>query len=127
MDNVRSMIREALNDVAQCQGEGWFVIIEEPISQKFVQFACRLDEGLIFDLPSEDLSAEEFEVAKTLLSAYDIPFQTWDFGAINGVQAGSFGKLIGQDLMQAEDIAYDVFMKVYHLDPKVSLKITIDR
>ena len=51
-------VREALSRLLT-RPSGAFVIIEEPRSGKFVQFAGSKDEPLLLDLPSQTLSPDE--------------------------------------------------------------------
>ena len=55
---VESAIRMILENI----GEGWFIILEEPETEKFVQFAYDEGSGLVFDLPFQALDDPEIDI-----------------------------------------------------------------
>ena len=68
-------IENSINSLVKKDGDGWFLIIEEPESMKFVQFAWGETEGIIFNIPSQTLSKEELELVSNKLKDYGIEYE----------------------------------------------------
>ena len=65
-------VRDALTRLLT-RPSGAFVIIEDPQSGKFVQFAGSKDEPLLLDLPSQTLSPDEMTKAKAVFAEFGYP------------------------------------------------------
>ena len=122
---IESAIRLTLDNV----GEGWFIIIEEPTDEKFVQFAYDEDTGLIFDLPFQALDEDELARARQVLGEAGVGDETASvFDAPDGTKIGeqrSFNAMIGRDVERAVDLVHRVFTYVYGFDDKTRFNITI--
>ena len=131
LSNIERDINQAVDELVRKEGDGWFMIIEDPRTRKFIQFAWGATEGFIFDLPSQALDQIELQRAKEVLSNYDIVLETWAVydrpnGKVVGEQSG-FNKDIGDAPELAKKIALDVFKEVYRVDPKTDLGVTIEK
>lgn len=134
-NNMKTTIKTALESLLKNSGDGWFCIIEEPKTEKFVQFAYDQKEGIWFDLPKPALTDEELELAKTLLAKYDIKLFAPSIGAdVEDLDCGlnedvfkTFNKHLGTDIELATEIAYAVMRKVYKLGEDTNLDITLTR
>lgn len=150
---MKKTIETALEMLVKNSGEGWFCILEEPKTEKFVQFAYDEDEGIFFDLPRPALTKKEFESASEVLSGYDItlsesqiPEQSpehnpdcdcgcdddecdCDDGCCcsHGEPFETFNKHLGNDTQLAGEIAYAVMREVYKLKENTKLNVTIMR
>jgi len=115
----RLIIGEALSHLL-AGPDGTFVIIEEPKSGKFVEFAFTNEKAVIFDLPSISLSTKEVARAKAI-------FDKWGYASpethrLQGYP-GSFGVQeitifnvgLGKDIGRATELAVTFFEKVYKL------------
>lgn len=96
-----------------------FVIFEEQISGKFVQFAGSADEELLLDLPTQSLSEVEQARAKRFFEALKISgprkyalYADKTLEIIGGVQT-SFQTKFGRDPQLAARVALDIFEQVY--------------
>ena len=122
---IESAIRLTLDNV----GEGWFIIIEEPTDEKFVQFAYDEDTGLIFDLPFQALDEDELARARQVLGEAGVGDETASvFDAPDGTKIGeqrSFNAMIERDVERAVDLVHRVFTYVYGFDDKTRFNITI--
>ena len=113
------------------EGPHSFVIFEEPISGKYVQFAGNKNEDLLFDLPSDQLSKEEFDKAKAILATYDITHEispTYT-DATETVEAGTlavFSKHIDNDIDLAVELTSRIMVDVFGFDTTVELTIHTD-
>ena len=65
-------IREALSGLLG-RLQGAFLILEEPDSGKFVQFAGSREEPLMLDLPCQALSEKEAENARVFFEEHGVP------------------------------------------------------
>ena len=72
---MQERIRSALLTILQNSGDDWFIIIEEPEHEKFVQFAFDESAGLFFDLPFQALTKAELATAKSLFAGLAIDSQ----------------------------------------------------
>lgn len=108
---------------------GAFVIIEEPNSGKFIQFAGSEKEPLLLDLPSQTLTQDEMKKAVAVFSelGHQGPetYQTQDYPG--GPPAGeqmSFVVTFGKDVDKATELAVAVLQRVYGFKEGTSLKLT---
>jgi hypothetical protein len=123
--NYQEQIHDALQRLLQRRNDNAFLIIEEPKTRKFVQFAGSASEGLAFDLPSQTLSAEELSRAKRALATIGIRFDEWDVydkpgGTVVGKQSG-FSKSLGRDLAEATKLTLMIFIEVYDIKEPYNL------
>ncbi len=128
---MQERIRSALLAILQNTGDDWFIIIEEPEHEKFVQFAFDESSGLFFDLPFQALTKSELKRAGSLFAGLAIepqkaPMLDKPGGKETGVQE-SFNHHVGRDIDQAVNLAYRVFKEVYAFDDSVRLDVTIMR
>jgi hypothetical protein len=135
---MKNTIETALDTLLKNSGEGWFCIIEDPKTEKFVQFAYDEEEGLWFDLPKPALTKKELEVALDLLSGYDIKLMApgiEDEDCEHGNEDcecheevfETFNKHLGRDKQLAAEIAYAVMRQVYNLKDDTKLDVTLTR
>ncbi len=122
------IIREALARLLE-RPSGAFVIIEEPKSGKFIQFAGSINESLLLDLPTQTLSAEEFEKAKSVFDEFGysgpktIQLQEYPGGPPAG-EYTSFMAKFGRDVDRATQFSVVVLYQVYGLTDRTRLKLT---
>ena len=124
-------IRDEIEKMMKKDGPHTFVIFEEPLSGKFVQFAGNKQEELLFDLPSDQMDKEELERAKKILSEYGIIHQTSPtysdetemeiVGTLN-----VFSKRINNDIDFAEELASRVMTEIFGFSKNIELKIETD-
>jgi hypothetical protein len=130
-NNMKKTIETALDTLLKNSGEGWFCIIEDPKTEKFVQFAFDEEEGLWFDLPKPALTKKELEVALDLLSGYDIKLITPGIEDEDDEDDDdvfeTFNKHLGTDKQLAAEIAYAVMRQVYNLKDDTRLDVTLTR
>ncbi len=126
-----TQIKSSINSLVKNDGDGWFLIIEEPESMKFVQFAWGETEGIIFNLPSQTLSTEELELASKKLKYYGIEYEAWPSSDAAGEviidEQGGFNKNLGNDAALAQKLASLILYEVYGLDRSVEFSVTIDK
>ena len=108
---------------------GAYVIIEDPVFGKYVQISGSVREPLVFDLPRQLLTLDEFERACQLFGqlghAGPETFEVYD--SANGRAAGtqtSFILSFGDDVERATELALKVFAGVYAVGDNVALIIT---
>lgn len=128
---MQERIRSALLTILQNNGDDWFIIIEEPEHEKFVQFAFDEPTGLFFDLPFQALTKDELEKARSLfarlaIDSQKVPVLDQPGGKEIGQQE-SFNHHVGRDIDMAVNFAYSVFREVYALDDSARLDVTIMR
>lgn len=128
---MKERIEKAVEVLLQNAGDDWFMIIEEPAQEKFVQFAYDEESGLFFDLPFQALTQEELARARKVMAELSIAAAanaTFDEpgGREIGVQE-SFNHHVDRDVKLAVDIAYRVFREVYGYGDSTRLDITIMR
>ncbi len=122
------MVREALTRLLT-RPPGAFVIIEEPRSGKFVQFAGSKNEPLLLDLPFQTLSSEEITKAKALfielgyLGPQTYQVQESPGGPPAGEQT-SFNVKFGNNVDKATELAVTVLHRVYGFGEDTKLKLT---
>lgn len=109
------VLRLKLRALTQRTNANTFLIITEPASQKYVQFAGRT---LFFDLPQQTLSDAEMARASEVLKRYGISGPvTYRLGEdYKGPRQTSFQKDLAGDVPQAAAMAEAVFFEVYGFD-----------
>lgn len=126
---MKKRIESAIRLILENTGEGWFIILEEPVDEKFVQFAYDEDSGLIFDLPFQALTDDELTRARQVLGEAGIGDETAGlYDAPDGEQIGeqtSFNAMVGRDVDRAVELVHRVFTYVYGFDDKTRFNITI--
>ncbi len=115
-------ISSAIDLVCGNSGDGWFVIFEEPETEKFVQFAFDEESGLYFDLPTMNLSADERTNALFIFRQFgvDLGDQIENFPESINLEIGFEKKL-------AIQLSEKVFAEIFKFDETCSINITIDR
>ncbi|GAB4275090.1 MAG: hypothetical protein Kow0029_15950 [Candidatus Rifleibacteriota bacterium] len=123
MNNIYDRMKLALNIIIGNKGDGWFVIMEEPDSEKFVQFAFDEDSGLYFDCPIMAFSDDELRAAHRVMKrfgvSFDDPKADQDFSSINTD--------VGFDAELGAQIASAFFREVFLFSDNVSFNIEISR
>lgn len=128
---MKERIESAVKLILQNSGDGWFMIFEEPKSEKFVQFAFDEESGLIFDLPFQALTQLEKDSAGMLLSSMGVAPATAEVldgpdGDCIGQQC-SYQAEIGYDAEMAVSLAYRVMREVYGFRDGTRIDVTINR
>ncbi len=124
----QQLIYAALERLLARSNQDAFLIIEEPKSQKFVQFAGSSEEPLIFDLPAQGLSEEELERAKALFADYDIEMEAtpiYEDESMERIvdQQYGFSAILDQELELAVELASLVLLEVYGLEADAKLTL----
>jgi hypothetical protein len=120
--NQHRVVEEALDRLLTRGGEA-FVVFEDKASGKFVQFSGSMDEPLLLDVPSQELSDVEFERARTFFRDLDVSFTSdGQNGQVSGIE-GSFQLLLGQDTKRGADLTLCIFAEVFQLPAEFSLSI----
>jgi len=113
-------IKAALQRVLARINTDAFLIIEEPNTKKYVQFASGAVDELMFDLPAIALSADEFERAKVMLKEYDIEATEMNMTNPDGTPAEpmrTFNSELGPNIERAAELSTRVLFDVYQFDP----------
>ncbi len=116
-DTVRNALTRLLT-----QPLGAFVIIEEPLSGKFVQFGGSKDEPLWLDLPSQTLSPDEMTRAKAVFAEFGYAGAEVDHDPAG--QDTNFIVKFGTDVDKATELAVAVLHRVYKFGDDTKLKLT---
>ena len=122
-------IEEALRWLLEHGGPDSFVIIEEPRTTKFAQFAGSRKEPLLLDLPSQALDDAEMARAKTLFAELGVEGpEEWDVydpftGQVAGKQVG-FLMAFGRDAPRAAATTWRIFREVYRFPADTALAVT---
>lgn len=128
---MKERIESAVRLILKNSGDGWFMIFEEPKSEKFVQFAYDEESGLIFDLPFQALTKLERDTAGVLLSGMGVGSAAGEiFDGPDGDHIGqqcSFQAEIGFDAEIAISLAYRVMREVYGFRDDTRIDVTINR
>ncbi|PKL46932.1 MAG: hypothetical protein CVV42_14660 [Candidatus Riflebacteria bacterium HGW-Riflebacteria-2] len=128
---MKKRIESAIRLILENSGEGWFIILEDPAEEKFVQFAYDEDTGLIFDLPFQALNTDELARAKQVLGEAGVGDESAGvFDGVDGEQIGeqrSFNAMVARDVDQAVDLVHRVFTYVYGFDEKTRFNVSIGR
>lgn len=128
---MKERIKNAIETLLHNTGDDWFIIIEEPVHEKFVQFAYDEESGLFFDLPFQALTSAELEKAGKLMTEFSIAAEkaaTFDRpgGREIGVQE-SFNHHVGRNTELAVNLAWRVFLEVYGCNEETRLDVSIMR
>jgi hypothetical protein len=122
------IIRAALSRL-MARPVGAFLIVEDPGSGKFVQFAGSEREPLMLDLPAQVLSSEEMARAKAVFREFGHPgpetYETRDRpgGPPTGTRT-SFVVAFGRDVDKATELAVAVLHRIYGIREGAPLKLT---
>lgn len=122
MNKIFERMKTALQIAVQNQGEGWFIIMEEPESESFVQFAWDEGEGLVFDCPTMSFSDEELAIAIKVMARFGVNHEH-----PSGDDFASFLGNVGQNIDLAAQIATAMFGEVFGFSEDVRFDITINR
>ncbi|HNX77862.1 MAG TPA: hypothetical protein PLM07_15025 [Candidatus Rifleibacterium sp.] len=128
---MKERIKKAIETILLNRGEDWFIIIEEPDGERFVQFTFDEGCGLFFDLPFQALDKIELERARNLMTEFSIsavknPVFNEPGGRETGTQE-SFNHHVGLDANLAVMLAFRVFTEVYELAETTALNVSIMR
>jgi len=122
-------IHDAFGWLLRQEGNEAFVVIEEPRSGKFVQFAGSREAPLLLDLPGQTLDPSEMDRARVLFHKLGVEGpEEWDVhdpltGKVAGKQVG-FQMKLGRDPRRAADIASRVFQEVYCFSADIKLHVS---
>jgi hypothetical protein len=111
------LIADALRDLLAGTTDGAFVVVEDPDTGKFMQFAGSSDEPLVLDLPRQAMTTEEVTRAERLFAESD---------KVNS-EDGSFQIEFGRDASTAAKLALRVFHDVYLINDSSKLRIVDER
>ena len=148
---MKERIANAINLLTTNRGDDWFTVLEEPKSEKFIQFTYDESYGLQIDLPVVALQPDELQKAEKLLAEYSIEKieiepseddccccgdkeehgENCDCDCCDGEKEceevfESFNKKI-EDKSVAIEIAYRVFKEVYNMPDNTDINVTIFR
>lgn len=150
---MKDRIKNAIELLTTNKGEDWFTVLEEPKSDKFIQFTFDEGYGLQLDLPVVALQPEELEKAEKLMAEYDISKKVIEPSEDDCCCCGEdhdhdhddhcncgcedddeecnetyecFNEKI-EDNNKAVEIAYRVFKEVYGLSDDTAINVTIFR
>ncbi len=148
---MKERIKNAIEILTTNKGDGWFTVLEEPKSEKFIQFTYDESYGLQVDLPVVALQPEELAKAEKLMGEYSIKKieinpaeddccccsdehehgEDCDCNCCDGEEKceekfESFNKKV-DDNNKAIEIAYRVFKEVYGLSDDTAINVTIFR
>ena len=150
---MKERIKNAIEMLTTNKGDDWFTVLEEPQSEKFIQFTYDEGYGLQLDLPVVALKPEELEKAEKLMAEYGIAKKVIEPSEDDCCCCGdeeehehgencncnccdgeevceqkfeSFNeKMDNND--KAVEIAYRVFKEVYGLSDDTAINVTIFR
>ena len=149
---MKERIKNAIEMLTTNKGDDWFTVLEEPETEKFIQFTYDEGYGLQLDLPVVALKPEELEKAEKLMAEYGIAKKViepseddcccceeehdhehgehCDCGCNceeeEDMKFESFNeKMDNND--KAVEIAYRVFKEVYDLSDDTAINVTIFR
>jgi hypothetical protein len=112
-------IRNALDSLlAQPDDAGSFVIIEDEVSQKFVQFVGSIDRPLLLDLPAQTFSEAEFYRAVAFFKRRGVVGQEFEMlDAPGGQPVGEqfTFQLQLESVSDAIEVVRALFAEVYRL------------
>ena len=148
---MKERIKNAIEILTTNKGDGWFTVLEEPKSEKFIQFTYDESYGLQVDLPVVALQPEELAKAEKLMGEYSIEKieinpaeddccccsdehehgEDCDCNCCDGEEKceekfESINKKV-DDNNKAIEIAYRVFKEVYGLSDDTAINVTIFR
>jgi len=119
-------IKAALQRLLARTNTDAFLIIEEPSTKKYVQFASGDVDALMFDLPAIALSADELERAKTVLMQYGIEATEMEMTNPDGTPAEpmlTFNSELGHNIERATELSTRVLMEVYQFSPDTDFQL----
>ncbi len=126
MTNIERIEKE-LNTLLARINEDAFVIIEEVLTKKFVQFSGNKAMQLLLDLPSQTLNKKEIKRAETLFIEFGLPIETYPtYNRPGGKKVAlqrSFIMELGNDTRKAALIAMRIFKEVYGFSDSFNLAI----
>ncbi len=70
MNSIAKRVELGLQVLLENSGDGWFLILEEPVSEKFVQFAYEEGQDLVFDCPTMAFSPDELKKAIEVMNRF---------------------------------------------------------
>lgn len=123
------LLFKALINLLQEEDPYAFVIIEEPKSKHFVQFARAKENDLLFDLPTQQMSEDEFKKATELLANYGIEPKTikmysdQSLSEVKG-EVTVFSNSIHQNIDLAIELTEQVLSNVFGISMDTPLEIT---
>lgn len=125
---MKERIKNAIKTVCGNIGDGWILIIEDPETESFVQFAFDSSSGLVFDLPFQALNQQQVQLARQTLGPYEIfPYTTTDPTGNAKDEQRTFNADVGFDIDLATELSVACFNEVYKLAVDSSLNVTITR
>ena len=122
MNSTYERMLVGLKAVAGNVGEGWFIIMEEPDSERFVQFAFDEGQGLVFDCPTISFDEEELARATRVMEKFGIRLES-----PSGDDFTSFCANIGMNLDLGARIASETFREVFMFPDNTSFDISINK
>ncbi len=122
MNRIYQRMLLGLQAVCENQGDGWFIIMEEPETESFVQFAFDEGDGLVFDCPTMSFNPEELANAIEVMSRFGVAHEN-----PAGDDFSSFNANIGMNIELAAKIATAMFSEVFKFNDDVRFDITINR
>ncbi len=150
---MKERIKNAIEMLTTNKGDDWFTVLEEPKSEKFIQFTYDESYGLQIDLPVVALKPEELEKATKLMAEYGIAKKVIEpseddcccceeehdhehgehcdcgcncEGEEEDMKFESFNEKMDNN-NKAVEIAYRVFKEVYGLSDDTAINVTIFR
>ncbi len=115
-------IKKAIQDLLVRTNFDAFLIIEDPKTKKYVQYATSEKDGLYFSLPTIMLSDEEIERARLVLGEYDIHLNHEHKGD-RSYAMQEFAKSLGQDVDLATELVSRIMLEVYLFEPSIQLSL----
>lgn len=108
-----SGIQPALERLVVRENVDAFLIIQEATTGKFVQFSHHPENGLVLDLPVDNLSEDEIQRASALLVSQGAEFLSWQ---VDDARMQAFNLFLRHDVETAGDLARAVMQDVYGFD-----------
>ncbi|MCW9049280.1 MAG: hypothetical protein OQK50_02995 [Deltaproteobacteria bacterium] len=108
---------------------GSHIIIEEPSSGKYLQVSGSIMEPIVFDLPCQALTLDEYDRAHRLFttSGYDGPETFAIYESYTGRPSGTQTSFLltwgRENITQLQQLILLVFSQVYRVDTRVVLNI----
>lgn len=127
---MKDRIKKAIEAICGNIGDGWILIMEEPETESFVQFAFDSSSGLVFDLPFQALNQQQTQLARQVLGRYEIvPYTVPAFaGSTNSEEEQpTFNADMGFNTELATELSFVCFNEIYKLPGDFSFNVTITR
>ncbi len=124
-DEQMSEIETALGDLILHEKEGNYISIKEVESKLFVEFTNDLRGHLLFDVPTKDLSEEQFDKLEEIYQEYGIvePNKNLSKEELEVVgRTGGF-KTLGSDYEKGIEILSKVFSDVFEFEKGIVIVI----